>query len=105
MFLLHRMSFRSLIDAVDAFWKAIVESASFDAAVKMPLGTLTGNVSNTWLCEIPMMTHLTQLAWGRVRASRKAEWRGNTRRKEKSVRERPPLATANRGHGFRRSSE
>ena len=80
--MLHRMSFRSLIEAVDAFWKAIAESASFDAAVKMPLGTLTGNVANTWLCEIPMMTHLTQLAWGRVRTSRKAEQWGNTHRKE-----------------------
>ena len=50
MFLPHRMSFRSGIDAVDALWKANDEIASFDAAVKMPLGTRTGNVTNPF-CE------------------------------------------------------
>ena len=51
------------------FLKAIAETTSFDAAVKMPLGTLTGNAAKPWLCEILIMTHLTKLAWGRVRTS------------------------------------
>ena len=91
------MSFWSLIDATDAFLKAIAETASFDAAVKIPLGTLLGKVANPWLCEIPIMTHLTQLAWGRVRTSKNDEQWGKTHRKEKSVRERPPLTIANSG--------